>query len=80
MKWQGDDESSGSDDAETFIPSALMRRDLHPDVDPRAAIPSTEPPLHLFVGVDNTTSLLGFVIEKNIVTLSAVSCWINSNF
>lgn len=80
MKWQGDEESSGSGDAETFIPLAWMRSDVHTDVNPWAAIPSTEPPLHLFVGVDNTTSLLGFVIEQKIVTLSAVSCWINSDF
>lgn len=59
---------------------SLVRRDVHADVSPRAAIPATEPPLHLFVGVDNATCLLGFIIEQKIVTLSAVSCWINSDF
>lgn len=80
MKWQGDEESSGSDDTKNIYSFSLVRRDVHTDVSPRAAIPSTEPPLLLFVGVDYATCLLGFVIEQKIVTLSAVSCWINSDF
>lgn len=52
-----------------------MRGALHTDVNPRAAVPSTEP-LHLFVGVDNTTSLLAQRFRHGAKNCDFVCCFL----